>query len=107
MKNVIGFVKGKNQEEIETQKQMIKEYCLKRNYNIEEFYEDDIEALFNDMRGVRIILCDLFILSNDIKKIYDYITYGEDYCCSCFETIKNGENYDFEIKLLEGVNNYD
>ena len=106
MKKVIGFLRVENNDikELKMQEKKIKDYCLKRNYVIEKFYENDIEELFNDIRGKKIIICDLSVLSNDIKKIYDYVTWCEDYCCSYFETIKSGLNYKFDIKLLEGVN---
>lgn len=106
MKKVIGFIKSKNNnvEKLKLQEQKIREYCAKRNYEIEELYEDDIEMVFNDVIGKTIVICDLFVLSDNIEEIYSYVTWCEDYCHSCFETIKNGLNYDFDIKLLEGVN---
>lgn len=106
MKKVIGFIKTQNNDinELKVQEEKIREYCLKRNYKIEKIYKNDVEELFSDIVGEKIIICDLSVLSNNIKEIYDYVTWCEDYCSSCFETIKNGLNYEFDIKLLEGVN---
>lgn len=90
MKKVIAYVSGKNKNEIKE----IEEYCLNKSYEIEEIYEGNPEEIFcySNNRGKKIIITDLSILSDNIKEIYDYIVYAEDYCFCHFETIKYGLN---------------
>jgi len=100
MKKVIAYISGKTEDELKE----IQKYCVSKDYEIEEVYEEDPEEIFAFNKGKKIIITELSVLSDDIKKIYDYVVYAEDYCFCCFETIKNGLNYDFDIKLIEGEN---
>lgn len=112
---VVAYIKtiDNNETKVKLQKELIEKYCLKMDYEIVDYYIDmnsnscAIEELFSRYEHSevhRIIITDFSIFLNDIVKLYDYCYYGENYCCMYFESIKNGINYDFEIKLIEGVN---
>ncbi len=114
---VVCYIKIVDNDEakVKQQKEQIEKYCLKMNYEIVDYFIDmnsedsAIESLFStyvNSEVHKIIITDFSTFSNDMAKLYDYCYYAEKFCYLYFETIKNGVNYDFDIKLLEGVNKY-
>lgn len=112
-------VDDNNKSLMKKQEKIVREYCKKSGYEIaliEKDYntkssksvkgglEDLFDYLQEEPEVFTLIVKDLSVLSNDNKELYDYFTYAYDICHCNIETVENGQNVKFEVKVITGKN---
>lgn len=106
-------IKSDNKKEMKEQVKIAKDFCkkydLKINAIVKDYKNDDnIENLIaycNDRSNkvYHLLTNDLSMISEDIYELYDRYVYLRDYCYCNLTSIKDGFDFDFEIKLIRGT----
>jgi hypothetical protein len=106
-------VNSNDKREMKKEEKIAKDFCKTYGFKIKtivkDFKDDDsIEDLMefcgDKSNGIYTLLTnDLSMISGNIYELYDRYVYLRDYCYCSLESIKDGVNFDFDIKLVRGI----
>ncbi|MDD4376501.1 MAG: hypothetical protein PHR25_06990 [Clostridia bacterium] len=106
-------INSNNKKEMKEQVKIAKDFCknigLKIKVMIKDYKDDnnieDLMAYCGDKSNnvYNLLTNDLSMISSDIYELYDRYVYLRDYCFCNLSSIKDGFDFDFEIKLIRGT----